>query len=243
MVNNLIVNIILILILIILIFVFYYMKSRIVDFFTNWDDTIDGIVYINLDNRRDRNKLILEELQKINTNMDKVNRVSAIYKPKNGHKGCVQSHILALNIARMNNWKNTLIFEDDIELIVSPEEFNTSLTNALDYMNQHDINWDVIMLATVNADKTNINKYLSKVTGATTSSGYIVNSKYYKTLLELFENCNKHMSSEKWSIGPRNEPYALDQQWLRLQKKGNWYAFTDDLIKQRQIRSTIMTGK
>jgi len=219
------------------------MKSRIVDFFTNWDDTIDGIVYINLDNRRDRNKLILEELQKINTNMDKVNRVSAIYKPKNGHKGCVQSHILALNIARMNNWKNTLIFEDDIELIVSPEEFNTSLTNALDYMNQHDINWDVIMLATVNADKTNINKYLSKVTGATTSSGYIVNSKYYKTLLELFENCNKHMSSEKWSIGPRNEPYALDQQWLRLQKKGNWYAFTDDLIKQRQIRSTIMTGK
>ena len=91
--------------------------------------------------------------------------------------------------------------------------------------------------------KTNINKYLSKVTGATTSSGYIVNSKYYKTLLELFENCNKHMSSEKWSIGPRNEPYALDQQWLRLQKKGNWYAFTDDLIKQRQIRSTIMTGK
>jgi len=241
MVNNLIIYIILI--LIILIFVFYCMKSRIVDFFTNWDDTIDGIVYINLDNRRDRNKLILEELQKINTNMDKVNRVSAIYKPKNGHKGCVQSHILALNIARMNNWKNTLIFEDDIELIVSPEEFNTSLTNALDYMNQHDINWDVIMLATVNADKTNINKYLSKVTGATTSSGYIVNSKYYKTLLELFENCNKHMSSEKWSIGPRNEPYALDQQWLRLQKKGNWYAFTDDLIKQRQIRSTIMTGK
>ena len=172
--------------------------------------------------------------------MKKVNKVSGLYIPDNGHKGCVQSHILALNIAIMNNWKYTLIFEDDMELNVSPDNFNKQITSAMDYMNDNNIDWDVIMLATNNAEKTSINKYLSKVKDATTSSGYIINSKYYNTLLDLFKKCNRNMSKDKWGKSEYNEPYALDQQWLALQDSDNWYAFNTDLIKQRQIQSSIM---
>ena len=208
--------------------------------FNNWDNNIDGIIYINLENREDRKLLLLEELKKINTNMIKVNKVSGIYTPNNGHKGCVQSHIIALNIAIMNNWKYTLILEDDIELIVSPSEFNNIVSNALDYMIENNIDWDVIMLATVNAKQKYSNEYLSKVINTTTSSGYIINSKYCKKLLDLFEKCNMHMSKDKWGVSSHHEPYALDQQWLKLQETDNWFAFNNDLIKQRNIRSTIM---
>ena len=234
-----------ILIIIIVILVLYlYFNDSIFEFFEGeWHDKIDGIVYINLENRDDRKKLILDELKKINTNMTKVNKVSGIYTPKNGHKGCVQSHILALNIAIMNNWKYTLIFEDDMELDVSPDIFNKNITCAMDYLNDNNIDWDVIMLATANAKKTPINSYLSKITRANTSSGYIVNNNYYIKLLNLFKNCNTYMSKDKWSVSEYNEPYALDQQWLSLQKVDNWYAFNNDLIKQRNIHSTIMLRK
>ena len=43
----------------------------------------------------------MKELEKLNTDMSKVHKVSGVYMPKNGHKGCIQSHILALNMIKM----------------------------------------------------------------------------------------------------------------------------------------------
>ena len=54
---------------------------------------LDAIIYINLENRIDRKDLLLKELEKLNVDMSKVHKVSGIAIPKNGHKGCVQSHI------------------------------------------------------------------------------------------------------------------------------------------------------
>jgi hypothetical protein len=228
-------------IIIIIIVIIFFVKSITVDTFdNNWYNKIDGIVYINLENREDRKKLILDELSKIETDMTKVNKVSGLYIPKNGHKGCVQSHITAINIAKMNKWKYALIFEDDMELNVTPDEFNNNINEALDYLSNKNIDWDILMLATANAQKTKINDIISKVMEATTSSSYIIRDKYYDKLLELFNNCNDNMSREKWGGGSDWEPYALDQQWKKLQKTDNWYCFNTDLIKQRNIRSTIM---
>ena len=47
------------------------------------------------------------------------------------------------------------------------------------------------------------------------------------------------MEKHKWSGGVYFEPYALDQQWQKLQAMDKWYGFTKDLIKQRDISSTI----
>jgi hypothetical protein len=84
------------------------------------------------------------------------------------------------------------------------------------------------------------NMDIVRVKSATTSIAYIVSSNYYDTLLEVFENSNNNMTNDKWSGGPDWEPYALDQQWSKLQAKDNWYAFKNDIIKQRAISSTIM---
>jgi glycosyl transferase family 25 len=238
--------IIIVLIVLIVLILYHFLYNPLSEHFKdNWYEKIDGIVYINLEKRDDRKKLILNELSKIETDMNRVNKVSGVYIPKNGHKGCVQSHITALNIAKMNRWKYTLIFEDDMELNVSPDEFNDSINNILDYMNKNNINWDVIMLATGHNEKTSIfNTYdFVRIKKATTSSGYIVNQRYYDKLIKLFTYCNENMSKDKWSGGKDWEPYALDQQWEKLQEKDNWYGFKNDLIKQRNSASTIMGEK
>ena len=209
-------------------------------FNTNWDSNIDGIIYINLENRDDRKKLVIQELTKINTNMTKVQKVSGIYIPKNGHKGCIQSHLLALHIAKMNKLNNVLIFEDDFELNVNPTDFNNKINYIFKYIKDNNTKWGVIMIATSHANKKNIDNdnIIVKINSSTTSSAYIVNNTYYDTLINLFTNCNDKMSKDKWTNG-NWELYALDQQWLPLQMKDNWLGFNIDLSKQRNISSSI----
>ena len=38
-----------------------------------------------------------------------------------------------------------------------------------------------------------------------------------------------------------HETYALDQQWFTLQQQDNWFALSQDPIKQREIWSTTMS--
>ena len=218
--------------------------SNQIDMFDNkWNNMIDGIVYINLEKREDRKNLILEELNKLEVDINKVNKVAGIYIPKNGHKGCVQSHILALNIAKMNKWENVLIFEDDMELDTTPEEFNNNVNDILEYMNSH-IKWDVIMLGVCSTDdpswkiQIETTKFV-KINKATCAHGYIINKDYIDTLLDLYKYSNDMMKKDEWSEGV-HEKYALDQQWFTLQVKDNWYGFRKDLIKQRNIYSTTL---
>ena len=116
----------------------------------NGINRLDEIIYINLENRNDRKELLMKELEKLNTNMGKVHKVSGVFIPKNGHKGCIQSHILALNMIKLNKWKRVLILEDDAELNISPEAFNDLLNKTIDKLDEKNPNWDVIMLATAN---------------------------------------------------------------------------------------------
>lgn len=132
-----------------------YITSRTIDNFENEYKPIginqmDAIIYINLENRNDRKKLLLNELKRLDTDMSKVNKVTGVFIPKNGHKGCVQAHILALNLAKLNKWDMVLIMEDDAELNTSPEDFNIIVNKTLSELSNNKINWDVIMLAGAN---------------------------------------------------------------------------------------------
>ena len=109
---------------------------------------LDAIIYINLENRGDRKDLLIKELEKLNTDMSKVHKVSGVYMPKNGHKGCVQSHILALNMIKMNQWDRVLILEDDAELDMSAEVVNNLINKSLEELDTQYPDWNVIMLAT-----------------------------------------------------------------------------------------------
>jgi GR25 family glycosyltransferase involved in LPS biosynthesis len=201
----------------------------------------DGIVYINLENREDRKKLFIEEIEKIGIDKNKVHKVSGVYIPKNGHKGCIQSHILALRIAQMNNWNTTCIMEDDAELTVSPDEFNNKIDEIYKELNDKNINWDVIMLSTANkaiVDNNPNYNTLDKIKFATLGTCYIVKNKYIPKLLSLFEHCQSMMSNDKWGDDDGHEPYALDQKWGELMKQDNWYTSKNNFIKQRNIKST-----
>jgi GR25 family glycosyltransferase involved in LPS biosynthesis len=79
---------------------------KIVDFF-------DKIYCINLDHRTDRWQQAQEEFEKIGIK-DNVTRFSAIKNEINGALGCRDSHLAIIKEAKLNNYKNILIFEDDV---------------------------------------------------------------------------------------------------------------------------------
>ena len=215
---------------------------------------LDAIIYINLENRNDRKELLMKELEKLNTNMGKVHKISGVFIPKNGHKGCIQSHILALNMIKLNKWKRVLILEDDAELDITPEIFNDLLNKTIDTLDEKYSNWDVIMLATANKDIDNKQEMIpldivspdgnklniQKLKTATTSSAYIVKDTYVDNIINLFNTCNDNMEHKKLS-GQGFEYWALDQKWAELQIKDNWYVIDKDPIKQRAIWSTILS--
>ena len=203
-------------------------------------DNISGCAYINLENRKDRKELLVKEFEKMKIPKDKIHKVAAIYKPKNGYKGCTQSHILGLRIGKMNNWENTLILEDDAQLNCSPEEFQTQLTKMFNYLSGK--KWDVIVLSKANEQLEDLNDApndIKKINSSTLTSGYIVKNHYLQSLIDLFEEGNENMKDNIWRKdgGQEYEPNVSDQIWRRLQKKDNWFGFTQDLIKQREIWS------
>ncbi len=227
---------IIILIVIIILILFYLFNYYSDDCFDNTTRKIDAVIYINLDNRTDRKNLLLNEFKKINI-IDDVYRIAGIPTPKNGHKGCCQSHILALELAKLNDWDTVAIFEDDFELNVSPEEYNRLIDKALKYNK-----WDVIILhGSEQENKKTIDEDMYYLKHSTQSTAYIIKKEYIDTLLELFINCNKHMNKNYWGDGKKMwEPYALDQQWNKLIRKHNWIGFKKNVAKQRDIESSII---
>jgi hypothetical protein len=222
----------------------------------NGINRLDAIIYINLENRGDRKEVLMKDLEKLNTNMNKVHKVSGVFIPKNGHKGCIQSHILALNMIKLNKWKRVLILEDDAELDMHPEIVNDVLNKTMDTLDANQPNWNVIMLGTANkyidedsktyninvstddgSDKENLQ--IQKLKTATTSSAYIVKDTYVDNILNLFNTCNDNMEHSKLSA-QGFEIWALDQKWAELQVKDNWFVLDKDPIKQRAIWSTIL---
>lgn len=221
----------------------------------NGINRLDAIIYINLENRQDRKDLLIKELEKLNTNMGKVHKVSGVYIPKNGHKGCIQSHILALNMIKLNKWKRALILEDDAELDIDPKVFNNLINNTLDTLDTKQQDWNVVMLGTANKvidnntdkmpleifapDGTKMPLAIEKLKTATTSSAYIIKDNYVDSILNLFNNCNENMEPHKLSA-QGFEYWALDQKWAELQMKDKWFSIDKDPIKQRAIWSTII---
>lgn len=221
---------------------------------------LDAIIYINLENRADRKELLMQELEKLNTDMSKVHKVSGVYMPRNGHKGCIQSHILALNMIKLNNWERVLILEDDAELDMESEVVNTIINKSIEELDIKHPDWNVIMLATANKviDDTHTNNKtepleiveangsvmplkIEKLKTATTASAYIVKKTYVDTILNLFNTCNYNMSPEKLN-GNDFEIWALDQKWFDIQTRDQWFCFHKDVIKQRAIWSTTQTN-
>lgn len=182
---------------------------------------IDGVFYINLDHRTDRKQEIEEELNKIGLPFE---RIPAI-RTSPGSIGCGYSHLAALKEARARGYSNVLILEDDFQLLVDKEVFWTYMTDVM-----HELpSYDIIMLGyNLQRSEDSHTSLVRKVIEAQTTSGYIIHSKFYDTLINLFEEAMPLLAStgQHWI-------YAIDQIWKRLQPSSEWYATSVRIGKQR----------
>ena len=105
---------------------------------------IDKILFINLKHRKDRNKQIKKRIFKMNFPYEKIERIDAVLEKYNGHIGCCKSHIKAMKIIIKNNYKYTLVFEDDFVFSIFQTELDKKMSH---FFKEYKDDWDVIQLA------------------------------------------------------------------------------------------------
>ena len=180
-------------------------------------NNLEHIYYINLEQRPDRNEHILTELQSIK--VTNAIRFNAILN-KCGALGCSKSHYELLKMAKEQNLPYIIILEDDITF-KNPELFNSVLDKVLTNHPIQESAWDVLLLGgnMPNTNNYEIDDLCIRTTQCLTTTGYIVKSHYYDTLLTNIKNGIKYL--EKFN--ERLNMFAIDTYWQPLQKKDNWY--------------------
>jgi len=180
--------------------------------------------YINLDRRIDRRLESEEEFRKMNLDVERFSAVE--YSPPS--IGCNLSHIEVLKLARSRGYASVMIFEDDFQFIVSKEEWDQLITRLPE-------SYDVVMLSYNLIDATPHNETFDRVRGAQTTSGYIVHSRFYDTLIAKWEEGTR-LFKENPAV---HWVYLLDQYWKPLQPISEWYAFKTRIGIQRPSFSDL----
>lgn len=195
----------------------------------------DGVIYINLNHRRDRNKILLEELKRLEVSEEKVHRLEAIHDFLNGHRGCAQSHMKALELAKEMEWENVLILEDDVVFTKSKKEIENIIADFFEIFEKE---WDVFFLG-ANVFKYEVLLYepFKKVLCAHCAHAYAVNSSYFETLHKCFYEAYLSMKGDDFLYGFSKK--ALDQHWKNLQIQDRWY-IGKALSRQRRSYSDII---
>jgi GR25 family glycosyltransferase involved in LPS biosynthesis len=189
-------------------------------------NNIHHAFYINLEAREDRRNEIEEECKRMELTVE---RFPAIKKTP-GMLGCHASHLTVLKKAKEMNYPNVLIFEDDFQFLVDKETFN----NQLDAFFKSEIDYDVLFLSYKVMESEPLNELVSRATDVQTASGYIVNQKFYDTLIENFEESYKMLETtgKHWL-------YLNDQCWKSLQKTHRFLYFNLRIGKQRASLSDL----
>jgi len=170
------------------------------------------VYYINLDERKDRNDFILNELLQLFPK-EIINRFSAI-KHKNGAIGCTLSHINVL-IEFINSGKEWgFVFEDDFQFLFPIDYTINILLNALIF------DFNVIMMS-YNGVDININYHTicnnrAIINKGLTTAGYIVHKKFSRFLLNNFLNGLHELIKTE-----NKNNYTIDIYWKSLQTPQN----------------------
>ncbi len=190
---------------------------------------LDHIFLINLDTRPDRLIHAVDEFSKINKTFE---RFPAI-KNEQGHIGCTLSHIHCLENAKKRGLPHIFIAEDDITFtnhdlfLQNIKKLEESSNNGL---------WDVLIVGGNNCPPYQpITDYLVRVYNIQTTTGYIVKSKYYDTLI-----ANMKEGLGKLLREPENKKlYAIDIYWKNLQKTDMWFFIVPPTVVQYADYSDI----
>ena len=169
-------------------------------------DKIEQIYIINLKHRTDRLEHILEELEKVEIDKNKIQIVEAIYEPELGALGCAKSHIIALEKFMSSNYKNCLILEDDFTFIKEREYIDQKINYIMD-----NLNWDVILLAGyILKVKEDIKNNIAKVIDVQTTSGYIINKNFASSLLNNYNESVLELQNIHNKVLENNFKYEVE---------------------------------
>lgn len=196
---------------------------------------IDGIIYINLDERTERREMFEQEVNRLNLPKEKIYRLSATLDRLNGIRGCLMSHIRSLEMAQKKRWKNVLILEDDILFMSDRKELESSFRNFSTSLKE---DWDVLFLGGIFVQKEKTPwKGVVRIYESHCSHAYLIQSSYILKLKMCFEYALEMIKNDLFRT--YSTKFALDRVWTSLQKEDRWYAFEEQRILQRMLPSDI----
>jgi len=180
----------------------------------NWD-IIDKVIFINLNNRKDRRVRISRHLKKMGIDKEKIVRLEAI-EHNLGFIGCTLSHIAALEMAQLNKWERVLILEDDFTFNETDENYE-NLNRYLETLTK--VNWNVAFLAANYQHVTQLKSvdYIVKVNKAWCACAYIVNRPYLEKLIY-----NYRSGLQALLQGGHQHKFALDVNWHSCMQEDLW---------------------
>lgn len=198
-------------------------------------NNFDIVYYINLEHRADRNESIINELKKTNIKSEKINRINGIYLENFGCLGCSKSHILALEefIKTPNEIQNCIIFEDDFIFINNQDEINKLINDVFNNINDFDV---LLLSANIQEGFYTEYSYLIKVIRTQTTSGYCVNKKFAKILLDNYKFGAKILEE----TGHKLDKYCVDTYINELIPYSNWYSLYPTIGIQKESYSDIV---
>ncbi len=185
-------------------------------------------LYINLDDRTDRNEHVKKELAKIM--VAEPERMPAI-KMAAGAIGCSLSHIKCIEHAKKAGWSHVFVCEDDITFL-----YPYTLLGSLAKFETSKIKWDVIIIGGNNCPPyKREHEFCIQVFNCQAATGYIVSAHYYDTLIKNFRDGVKQLM-----LDPKNKhEFAVDMYWKHLQQVDNWYMITPTSVVQYSDYSNI----
>ncbi len=197
--------------------------------------SLDGIIYINLDHRLDRNQQILSELNRLGVNPQKFHRLCGVYDQYNGIKGCLLSHIQALTLAEEKRWKKVLILEDDVFFVGGAEAIEKQLSK---FFHESQEKWDVFFLGGTyhEFNETSWEGFI-RIQGSCCAHAYVVAGDYLEKLKACFASAYELIKEHLFKN--QSLSYPLDTVWKVLQREDRWYAGKEQFAFQSVGASDI----
>jgi hypothetical protein len=181
----------------------------------------ENIFCINLDKRRDRWVFFTEEMKKNSiSNIVRYEGIDGdkIYNPTNmlnGELGILLTHLSLIKECKKLNYKNVLIFEDDLIL-------NENYNNFDDYMNQIPDDWDFIYFGgnhVYGKTPEKINNNVLKLNYTVSLHCVAISNKMFDVIINKLSTFEKQVDACYADIHNSVKSYGITPN-LALQKEG-----------------------
>jgi glycosyl transferase family 25 len=195
-------------------------------------DDVINIYFINLAQRTDRLEHVQNELQAVG--LSRASRFEAI-SLRDGAVGCSMSHLRLLQNASAKQLDHIMILEDDITFL-DPDVFKRQINAFL--QSRTDDDWDVLLLAGNNVapcTKLDGDDSCVKITACQTTTGYLVNGRYIRTLQANFSTGISNLLRNP----SKRTCFAIDRFWFSLQQQDKWFLLTPPTVVQYPNYSDI----